>query len=259
MTNLTTALAADEVWFNSRFHLESFLNALDRFLRKMPDHPPLERIAEIEGKSSVHSPGVEPFPARGPREAGPLRILWSSRWEHDKNPEDFFQALLMLKSKGVDFRLSILGESFRNSPKVFQEMKEEFKNRIDRWAFLESPEEYRRALMETDVYVSTANHEFFGIGAVEAMLAGNYPLLPPRLSYPELLEVTDPSDSSEFLYDGPPQSLSDSLARIDVKLREGTLWDEDAQGLHGRISRFEWPQLVGDMDKSLQKVCDKGK
>ena len=37
MTNLTSALAADAVWFNSQFHVESFLDALVKFLKSMPD------------------------------------------------------------------------------------------------------------------------------------------------------------------------------------------------------------------------------
>src|SRR4030043_1503064 len=37
MTNLTSALAADAVWFNSQFHLDTFLDALARFLKSMPD------------------------------------------------------------------------------------------------------------------------------------------------------------------------------------------------------------------------------
>ena len=32
MTNLTSALAADAVWFNSQFHADSFLAALPKFL-----------------------------------------------------------------------------------------------------------------------------------------------------------------------------------------------------------------------------------
>ncbi len=37
MTNMTTALAATSVWFNSAFHRDSFFEAMEAFLRKMPD------------------------------------------------------------------------------------------------------------------------------------------------------------------------------------------------------------------------------
>ena len=46
---------------------------------------------------------------------------------------------------------------------------------------------YLRRLGECDVVVSTARHEFFGLAVAEALAAGCTPLLPDRLSYPELL------------------------------------------------------------------------
>lgn len=82
-TNMTTALAADRVWFNSAFHRDEFLAALAELLGRMPDFQPTGAVAAIRQKSAVHPPGVESFPARGPRPPGPLRILWVSRWEHD--------------------------------------------------------------------------------------------------------------------------------------------------------------------------------
>ncbi|MHC4124721.1 MAG: tRNA-queuosine alpha-mannosyltransferase domain-containing protein, partial [Planctomycetota bacterium] len=47
MTNMTTALAAKSVWFNSTFHKESFLKALVEFLKKMPDCQPIDAVGRI--------------------------------------------------------------------------------------------------------------------------------------------------------------------------------------------------------------------
>ena len=77
MTNLTAALAADAVWFNSQFHIDSFLGALEKFLKSMPDHQPLAAIEKIRTKSEVHPPGIGEFPARPARKPGPIRILWA--------------------------------------------------------------------------------------------------------------------------------------------------------------------------------------
>jgi hypothetical protein len=83
MTNLTSALAADTVWFNSQFHIDSFLDALAKFLKSMPDHQPLETDEIIRSKSSIHPPGISDFSARQERKPGTMRILWAARWEHE--------------------------------------------------------------------------------------------------------------------------------------------------------------------------------
>jgi len=92
MTNMTTALAAKSVWFNSAFHRDSFLKALKAFLKKMPDCQPTDAVERIISKALVYPPGVNDMGKRGERKAGPLRILWAARWEHDKSPEAFFEA-----------------------------------------------------------------------------------------------------------------------------------------------------------------------
>jgi len=108
-TNLTTALAADRVWFNSAYHRDSFLGELPGFLKKMPDYQPVEAVERVRGKSEVWWPGIEAWVMRESRRAGPMRILWAARWEHDKNPACFFEALKMLKEWGVEFRGAFSG------------------------------------------------------------------------------------------------------------------------------------------------------
>lgn len=43
--------------------------------------------------------------------APPLRIAWNHRWEHDKGPEDFFDALKSLHAAGLRFQVAVLGTS----------------------------------------------------------------------------------------------------------------------------------------------------
>ena len=132
-TNLTTALAATGVWFNSAFHREAFLDALPPFLSRMPDYQPIEAVERIRAKSEIQPPGMADSPRRGPRRPGPLRILWAARWEHDKNPEAFFEALEKLRQGGTAFRISVIGERFRDVPPVFDRARQAFGANIDRW------------------------------------------------------------------------------------------------------------------------------
>jgi len=242
MTNLTSALAADAVWFNSAFHRDSFLNALDSLLKRMPDYQPFEALSQIHKRSEVHPPGVVPLPPRQTRTPGPLRILWAARWEHDKSPQDFFAALAKLKERNVPFRVSVVGEQFREVPEVFTQARTRFADHINRWGYQQERADYEAALLEADVFVSTAAHEFFGLSAVEASLAGAYPLVPRRLAYPEIFAW--PND--DFFYDGTTENL-----RLE---RDGLLPDA-AQSLRTRLSRFEWPNLVPVLDEAVERIA----
>jgi glycosyltransferase involved in cell wall biosynthesis len=263
MTNITTALAADMVWFNSEFHRDEFLEAIESFLKRMPDYQPVEVIEQIRSKSSIHPPGINPIEHSRDRKPGPIRVLWAARWEHDKNPEDFFAAIKILKKKGMDFRLNVIGEQFRDQPEVFDWAKDYFADHIDRWGYQSSKEGYESALAESDVVVSTANHEFFGIGMLEAIAAGCFPMLPKRLSYPVIIQslIEKPGESEVFLYDGTVEDLAIRLERmvsIQNYHREHPTDSVDGPRAMAtfaipteRLSQYFWPQRAKEMDNAL--------
>jgi len=254
MTNLTSALAADVVWFNSLFHMKSFLEALLKFLKSMPDFQPLEAIDIIRAKSSVHPPGIADFDASVGREPGPLRILWAARWEHDKNPELFFKALEILKEKKLQFRLSVIGQSFRDQPDVFAVAHKSFSDHIDNWGYQKTRAGYESVLRKADVIVSTANHEFFGISLVEAIAAGAYPPVPDRLSYPEIIGLAQIENKEQFFYDGTSHDLADKLSRLAARVKDGSIVSitNDLTTITGR---FRWRNLVLGYDQTLEQIC----
>ncbi len=253
-TNLTTALSATRVWFNSGFHRDEFLGAARTFLRRMPDHQPSGAIDQIRGKSDIQYPGIDVIERPVRRTEGPLRILWAARWEHDKNPEAFFSAIKELKNRGVDFRISVIGEQFRDSPAVFDQAQATFADQIDHWGYLPSRFDYERALVQADVVVSTADHEFFGIGVVEAAGAGAVPLLPLRLAYPEVFATDLPPNESLFFCDGTPEGLADRLEALARQLgREGTLADLAKQAVDVAL-RYSWDARVEAMDNAMSTL-----
>jgi glycosyltransferase involved in cell wall biosynthesis len=254
MTNLTSALAADAVWFNSQFHMDSFIEALVGFLKSMPDYHPIKQVDKIRYKSSVYSPGIDDFPKRPSRKPGPLHILWAARWEHDKNPEDFFAALEILKNNNIRFEVSVIGQSFRERPKIFDKAKIRFKDNIVRWGHQESRSEYVSALLEADVIVSTANHEFFGLSVLEAAAAGVYPLIPNRLSYPEILDLGGIEGVEQFFYDGTVRDLAHKLSDLVIKIQTGTLWPASINPEH-LTARFKWRNLIHQYDTALEQIC----
>jgi glycosyltransferase involved in cell wall biosynthesis len=233
LTNLTTALASDRLAFNSRYNLETFLTGSEDLLRQGCDIGFPDLRARLAAKAEVLPPGLafEEIDAEPRRpSAGPPVIVWNHRWEHDKDPESFFAALFALDRTGVDFRLIVLGESFRQVPPVFAEAAARLGHRLLHCGYARSRREYAQWLRQGDIVVSTARHEFFGLAVLEAVRAGCRPLLPARLSYPELFPA-------EFLYkDGElPAALKRELSafRPLSSARAGELTD-----------RFSWPALA---------------
>jgi len=223
-TNLSTALAADRLVFNSAFHREEFLGGIAPFLAAMPDHRPGRLFEGLREKAAVVYPGID-CDALGRRPAksggGPLTILWNHRWEFDKGPEVFFDALRRLVAEGADFRVRLLGENFQVKPKPFLEAREFLGERLVNFGYLEKREDYIAALRSSDVVVSTARQEFYGIAVLEGAYCGCRPLLPDRLSYRELFprEYLYGSDGEfyetlqSFLRDGLPRPGEGALRR----------------------------------------------
>jgi glycosyltransferase involved in cell wall biosynthesis len=255
---MTTTLAATSVWFNSAFHRDSFLDALAAFLKKMPDCQPTDVVEGIRSKTLIYPPGVNAIGRCGERKSGPLRILWAARWEHDKNPEDFFEALKILKARGIDFRVSVIGEQFRQVPEVFEWAKQYFVEHIDRWGYQESQFEYEKALKDAYVFVSTANHEFFGISAVEAGLAGAYLIVPKRLAYPEIMGIGKEERIEEFFYDGSVAALADRLIVSAERVDKGFLWSDDTDRLARLMERYKWDNLGSVLDEAVEKIAKIG-
>ncbi len=246
-TDITTALAADRVVFNSRTHFDRFFATLPGFLNRMPDCRPAWVAAAIRQKARVIHPGCRFSAHGGPgraRGGAPPLIVWNHRWEFDKNPEAFFDALDALAAAGVDFRLALLGERYRKIPPAFSRGRRVHAARILHDGYLADRDDYWRMLCRSDIVVSTALQENFGISVVEAVRAGCLPLLPRRLSYPELIPREFHRD---FLYDGPGDLL-EKLARLIAKAPR---MFRERQALAGAMSRHAWEAAAAAYDELL--------
>jgi glycosyltransferase involved in cell wall biosynthesis len=253
--NIVSALAADEVWFNSDYNRKSFLNGLPDFLKLMPDNHPMYVVDEIQAKSAIFPLGIEPpGKVREHFSSSIPHIIWAARWEHDKNPRDFFKALRHLANKGIDFKLSVVGEQFASSPKIFARAKDFFEDRIVYWGFLPSREEYMRALSEADIIVSTAIHEFFGISIVEAIAAGAFPVLPNRLAYPEVIS-RGTGDIKPFFYEESATDLADRLEPLisEFSTREA-LWEKAGCSPELIAAPYGWDKVSKNMDDVAEKL-----
>ena len=255
--NITTAIAADAVWFNSKYHMDSFLDAVTYRIRKAPDCRPENLAERIRAKSTIIPQGIKEHKDVSPdrRASGPLRILWAARWEFDKNPGDFFDALRIVRDQGVDFRLSVIGGKSRGEDTVFDRAKEEFAAHIDNWGFLDTTVEYEYVLKNADIAVSTAIHEFFGISMAEAVAAGAFPVVPERLAYPEVLEEDQEDDGKiSFFYDGSVANLAEKIIQCAKVLNSDKgLWEGNPQRGISKVSKFYWQNIIPEIDLLLGK------
>ncbi len=259
VSNFVSAAGADEVWFNSSFHRDEFLSALPEFWQRMPDHPPVDSMASLAAKCHVQWPGVDELPKlpksrqenrANEGDANRTRsITWAARWEHDKNPEAFFAALESPQLAQRDWRLNVLGQSFPRSPDCFEQAQNRWAVRIDAWGFQASRESYQSVLQSTDLFVSTAVHEFFGIAVIEAIRAGATPLLPSRLSYPELLDLDASPQLAECFYDD-----DDSLAAALNRLLDRPSLSELQSEARGKTDRFVWSRRAAEMDDRMEGI-----
>jgi glycosyltransferase involved in cell wall biosynthesis len=248
-TNISTCLAADRVFFNTAFHRMEFLEAVAALLKRMPDHVP-EGIPEaIAERSEVLPLGCDLASldiAQPPAREGPPVLVWNHRWEYDKNPEMLFSVLFELADEGVDFRLIVAGQSFRAEPIIFDVARRKLAEQTVHFGYAAHRAEYARLLHQADIALSTAEHEFFGIAAVEAMYCNCYPLFPNKLTYPELIP---PEHHAAHLYDG--------AEGLTARLRE-LLGQPDAVrqvSLRAAAARFDWSELIDRYDTALESLC----
>ncbi|AZT83375.1 DUF3524 domain-containing protein [Marinobacter sp. NP-4(2019)] len=193
MVNLYSAVAADGVVFNSEWNRDSFLSEAHDFLDKLPDGLPDGVIRQIRDKSRVIPVPIEDYLFRErttPHNFSCPHLLWNHRWEYDKSPDRLLLLLDRLVEMGQEFRVSVVGEQFRNQPRVFEEIWSRHRSRLVLWGFMESREAYDRLLHEADVVVSTALHDFQGLSMLEAMASGCLALAPDRLAYPEYVPAS---------------------------------------------------------------------
>ena len=194
--NYLSALAADRVVFNSAFHEREFFGALPDLLRRFPDYTHLGALPALRAKSEVLHLGLDlatldaarpAAEAQRAREPGPPILLWNHRWEYDKDPEAFFRVVNRLDDAGARFRLILAGQTFDEQPPSFEAGFRRYAERVVHYGYAESQADYAALLWRADLVVSTAAHEFFGVAMMESIYCGCHPLLPDRLTYPELV------------------------------------------------------------------------
>jgi len=251
LLNVSSALAADGVFFNSEFNRNSFLEGLPEILTSFPDFHELQSVDTIRDKSRILPLGLNLHDFDGVRPEKRLDcprplILWNHRWEHDKNPKAFFRAMEILQEEGLPFSLAVLGEPPLGDPSNFGNLRERFEDKIIQYGFVEDRSRYGRWLWEADLLPVTSHHDFFGVSVAEAIYCRTEPLLPRRLAYPELLSETD---AEAYFYD--------TFRELVIRLRERASFSLPPfeERLRTEIARFDWTRMAPRYDEAFEHLC----
>lgn len=247
--DFSNALTADQLLFNSHFQLNSFLDALPRFFREIPENSiEAESVIEmIRAKSEVIYPGTESPVNKVPKENSPRRILWNHRWEYDKQPKQFLRVLIKLMQMDIPFELVLLGESQKFPSDTYEKQIAELQPRIIHRGYLPSRENYFAMVSSCDIMVSCSNQENFGLSVVESIMCGCFPLLPNRLAYPEVLPK---AYHTECLY----YSEKELLYRLSQLLTKGIPEHDDLPQL---LQQHQWKKRIAEFDTHFERVQKK--
>lgn len=262
ITNYLSALAADRVVFNSQSHFDEFIEALPQLLRDFPDFTNMHTVRDLREKSMVLHLGMDLAAHdefRGARTertlhtTTPPTVLWNQRWEYDKNPSAFFRTMNRLDDAGVPFQLILAGKHFQEQPEEFEQAFERYAERILHYGYAEDFAEYSRLLHRADVVVSTSHHEFFGVAVQEAIYCGCHPVLPNRLSYPELIPEThhEPLLHAPIFYED-----DNDLFEVLRDILEGEERPLPPETLRKIPAPLDWDEHVEHYDQLFESVTE---
>lgn len=164
-----------------------------------------------------------------------LHIVWNHRWEWDKGPKEWFEAVDALLADDFckdKFKISVLGESFAEVPEPFLQ-KDKYAAVIEHWGYQPTKQDYYNILYSADVVVSTTWHEFFGVSILEAIACGCYPVCPKRLVFPEYLPPS-------YLYNTQTQLVKKlkNLIKRPETVRNRLTWAHEMP-----TEQFQWLNL----------------
>lgn len=167
------------------------------------------------------------------------------RWEYDKNPEAFFQALVILAGRGLDFEVAVLGKNFGQQPEAFKQARQVLGERVIQFGYVEDFAAYAAWLWRANLLPVTSNQEFFGASLMQALYCNCYPLLPKRLVYPELI----PTDrQADYFYD----DLEDMVERLALAIQN--IDSIRQQRLRPVAAQYGWGLMAPHYDQAFKKI-----
>lgn len=242
LVNLNTATAATEVWFNSGFHLRSFLSRAAALVERHPELSPNNPMHGITRKVHLVPPAVDTSlvnevrasPEAATLERQPRTIFVETR---DADVSFLNTALGLVDGRGQTFELLTVGP--------VEDLSQD-------WTRRAAPENddvaHVRAMLEAGVVLSakpTAASDFL---VIRALAAGCRPVLPALGTYPEILP---PELHDQCLYEVEPDRLA---TRLIEALSAPESWTPPA-ALQKSLKHFDPIAACRAMDERMDHLA----
>lgn len=236
LVNLNTAQAATEIWFNSMYHVRTFLARANALIRRHPELSGLNPLPELTAKSTVMPPPVNLPQMR--EMAASEKILRGRRTifveTREANNRLLNQVMSLLKRRGESFQLITVGPV------------EELAADLPRITLPEADDTaHARGLLQSSIFFSTRMDAPCDHHAIRGLAAGCWPLCPQLGFYREIL----PDDlHSPCLHDGNVDHIASRL--MDTWLLERPPGYQ--QRLADLLSKFEPDTTIQQIDDRLE-------
>ncbi len=199
LVNLNTAAAASEIWFNSLFHLRSFLARAGSLVKRHPELSSHSPMLELTGKAQIFQPPVDlsALHAIAPemRDRREKRTIFVETRDADIHLLN--ETFALLEHRGEEFKIYTVGNLDGLDPQ------------LTRTALPEADDNLQaKAMLESGVFLSVKREAPSDHYAVRALAAGCWPLLPNSGVYRELIPE---GMHTACLYDCDPETLCSRL------------------------------------------------
>jgi glycosyltransferase involved in cell wall biosynthesis len=210
----------------------------------------VERLVALglpRGRAAILVNPIDTATYHPPEERDPgYDFLWIGRFEPEKAPEQFVEALAVLADRDREFAAAMVGDG-PLAPAVDERIRERgLDDRIDRPGWIDDPRAY---YWRSRAFVLTSERDALPLTLVEAMATGLPSVVPPVGNVPDVAE----DGETALVVDPPtPERFADALDRLlaDPVLRERL--GANAAGIADRYSSrgaaADWERILATMD-----------
>ncbi len=235
MVNLNTAMAASEVWFNSQYHQDSFLEKTEALVGRIPEISGRNPVSELRSKSMVLPPPVDLGRIFAAASTGSMLYRDPRTLFVDLRGADvklLVDVLRRLEMRGEQFNVITVGPE-KGLPADLPRRTLHERDEIGQY----------RALREAGVYVALRYGATTDELIVPAMSAGCWPVVPDAGLYAEIIP---PMLHMNCLHEGSVESIvSRTLDSWYVERPMG--YEGEQQEIVARRDAIESCRVIDDL------------